>query len=103
MKDETVLLKTTIEIYQNDFLCGYEGDDYESKKEVFSNFIIELTRLVNDFRYCSKKECSCSPESKLRSLWERERKFFIKMFRPYALTEYNPLKVVNFIERVICE
>lgn len=65
MEDKTVL-KGLIEIYQNDFMCGYEGEDKEKLRLTFLELIVEVTRYANDFRYCSKKDCLCSPEKGIK-------------------------------------
>jgi len=98
-----VLLKTAIEIYENDFVCGYSDNDFDEKNKVFMHFIIALTKKVNNFRYCSDKNCICSPERKLKRLWEGHEGFFRNMFGQYALTEHDPLKVIDYIESIVRE
>src|SRR5699024_6104104 len=100
---KNILLKTAIEVYENDFVCGYSGNDFEEKNKVFMHFIITLTKKVNDFRYCSNKNCICSPESKIKSLWEGHESFLRDIYGAYALTEHNPLKVIDYIESIVRE
>jgi len=102
--DKLKTLQTAIEVYENDFIHGYTGnEDYEVKRHVFASLIVALTREVHDFRYCSKKECSCSPESEIKTLWEENKEFFSKMFGPYSLSTHSPLLVVDYIESMINE
>jgi hypothetical protein len=65
------ILKGLIEIYQNDFMYGYEGEDKEELRIIFLELIVEVTRYVNDYRYCNEKDCRCSPESGIKALLER--------------------------------
>lgn len=60
------ILHGLIEIYENDFMCGYEGEDKKELRIIFLELIVAVTRYVNDYRYCSKKDCPCSPKSYIR-------------------------------------
>lgn len=64
-----IALRGLIEIYENDFCCGYDGDDKPELELVFLKLIVRVTRLTNDYRYCSRPECSCSPESSLKNFY----------------------------------
>ena len=85
---KNILLKTAIEVYENDFVCGYSGNDFEEKNKVFMHFIITLTKKVNDFRYCSNKNCICSPVSKIKSL-------FI-IIAPIVKTFFDSIMTINY-------
>lgn len=102
-QEDKILLKNVIETYENDFLCGYDESDYEEKHKVFTDLIVGITRKIHGLRYCSDMRCDCSPESKIKSVYSNNKEFFRKMFGAYALTEHNPLKVIDYIERIVNE
>lgn len=92
--EKVKLLKGVIETYQNDFDCGYEGEDKEEIRPVILNLIVELSRYVNDINYCSKKECPCSPESGIKYIMDThgdklDEIFFLK----HGLCAVNMQKV----------
>ena len=90
------MLKGLIEVYQNDFDCGYNDEDKEELRPIIQNLIIEVSRLVNDIRYCSKKDCPCCPEYEIKRIIKRHGDQLDKvMFAPYGLTEVNMPKVKN--------
>ncbi|MDT2697522.1 hypothetical protein P7E43_10650 [Enterococcus gallinarum] len=63
-------LKHLIFFNQNDIACGNED------KELFligNKLIVELTRLILNFRYCSKEWCPCSPESGICSILKTQK------------------------------
>jgi len=65
------ILNGMIEIYENDFMCGYEGEDKKELQVIFLELILYVTRYVNDYRYCSKKDCPCCPESNIKAMMKR--------------------------------
>ena len=65
------ILHGMTQIYENDFMGGYEGEDKEDLQLIFLELIFYVTRLVNDYRYCSKKDCPCCPESHIKSMLKR--------------------------------
>lgn len=98
-------LQGMIEIYQNDFSCGYEGEDKEELRLVFLELILQMTRYVNDFRYCSRKDCPCSPEFNIKLLVENHgdvifNKFFYSKF---ALTEVTVTGIIRFLKQFTAE
>lgn len=78
--DEKRMLQGVIEAYENDFIGGYEGEDRAELQLIALKFILAVTRLANDYRYCSRIECACSPESNIRSLVERHGDELDKVF-----------------------
>jgi hypothetical protein len=94
--DRKLMLKGVIQTYQNDFDCGYEGEDKEELRPIILELIVELSRYVNDIRYCSKVECPCSPESEIRRIIKTHGEKLDKVFFiPYGLCEVNMPKVSN--------
>lgn len=92
--EKLTMLKGVIETYQNDFDCGYEEEDKEDIRPVILNLIVGLTKYVNDFRYCSKQECSCSPETEIRQIMkEYGNKLDEMFFLRHGLCTVNMLKV----------
>jgi hypothetical protein len=89
------ILKGMIETYQNDFMCGYKGEDKEELRLIFLELIVEVTRYVNNYRYCSNKDCSCSPEQSIALLVKRHEKEINKIFAGgFGLSEV-PLGVIR--------
>ncbi|WP_199425779.1 hypothetical protein [Thermaerobacillus caldiproteolyticus] len=66
------ILKGMIETYQNDFMYGYTGEDKEELRLIFLELIVEVTRYVNNYRYCSNKDCPCSPIALLVKRYEEK-------------------------------
>jgi hypothetical protein len=91
-------LKSMIEIYDNDFLL-YEDDDKESVRLIFLELILQVTRYVNDFRYCKNPKCPCSPEETIRGLLKRhEDDVMTKMFGgTLGLTDIPMPKIREFL------
>jgi hypothetical protein len=99
--DKRLMLKGVIEVYQNDFLCGYEGNDKDELRPIISELIIELSRYVNDIRYCDNVNCPCSPEYSIKNIIDKygdklEKVLFLK----YGLTEVNMLKVYEELKNL---
>ncbi|WP_144482086.1 hypothetical protein [Bacillus pumilus] len=92
------ILEALIQIYQNDFMCGYQGDDKDKLRIVFLELIVHTTRYINDFRYCNKERCPCSPEHDLTK-WVNvyHEDIFLKMIGDYALSDYPSKKVKGFL------
>ncbi|MEM5029006.1 hypothetical protein WKH33_08310 [Priestia sp. WB3] len=92
------ILEALIQIYQNDFMCGYQGDDKDKLRIVFLELIVHTTRYVNDFRYCSKENCPCSPMHALINIIDTHHEdIFLKMISDYALSDYPSKKVKDFL------
>ena len=66
--ENRTLLQGLIEIYENDFSSGYEGEGKTELDRIFLKLIMYVSRLTNDIRYCSKKDCPCSPERHIRRI-----------------------------------
>ena len=68
------ILENLIKCYQNDIQLGLvdevSNEEYKRVTQGFSELIIEFTRFIHDIRYCSNKECRCSPEHKIKQLVE---------------------------------
>lgn len=92
------ILEALIQIYQNDFMCGYQGEDKDKLRIVFLELIVHTTRYVNDFRYCSKEDCSCSPKHDITKMIDAHHgDIFLKMIGDYALSDYPSKKVKDFL------
>lgn len=70
------LLRYIIEVYGNDIQCGLERKERANVAPVISELIIALTRLLLNFRYCSRKECPCSPEYMIRHLVHKHKEIY---------------------------
>lgn len=89
------ILKAMIETYQNDFMCGYTDEDKEELRLIFLELIVEVTRYVNNYRYCNKTDCPCSPERSIAVLVKRHEKEINKIFvGGFGLSEV-PLGVIR--------
>jgi hypothetical protein len=89
------ILKAMIETYQNDFMCGYTGEDKEELRLIFLELIVEVTRYVNNYRYCNKTDCPCSPEKSIAFLVKRHEKEINKIFAgEFGLSEV-PLSMIR--------
>ncbi|WP_040985508.1 hypothetical protein [Oceanobacillus jeddahense] len=82
MKDKAEkTLEQLIKCYEND-LQIIDGLNEEQKEEIkrdredMLQMIIKLTSWIHDIRYCSNKECKCSPESNIRIILERNGELF---------------------------
>lgn len=96
----TELLRGLIEIYENDFMCGYEGEDKEDLRIDVLELILALVKYINDFRYCNRNTCPCSPESTIKEIFDRRQQFLKRvLLLPYSLTDVNPIKIYELIER----
>ncbi|GIN71155.1 hypothetical protein J14TS2_16300 [Bacillus sp. J14TS2] len=99
--EKVMMLKGVIETYQNDFDCGYEGEDKESIRPIILNLIVELSRYTNGLRYCSKKDCSCSPERKIKQILNKHEKELDRvLFLPLSLCSINMLKVKRTLKNI---
>lgn len=66
MKKGEFLLKQLIQYKENDFPLYESVDDIHTLNEL----IIAVARYVNEIRYCSRPDCSCSPESNIKKYYE---------------------------------
>lgn len=94
--DDKRILQGMIEIYENDFMCGYEGENKQALQLLFLELILAVTRYVNDYRYCSKKDCPCCPESHIKAFTKRYEKEIYEdlLGGTYGLSEV-PLSVMR--------
>lgn len=70
------LLEQLIKFRQNDMILDMDsGYRSEEGYENLTSLIISVTRYVNDIRYCSKADCSCSPESDIKFYYEKTKHF----------------------------
>lgn len=99
--DDKRVLHGMIEIYENDFMCGYEGEDKQALQLLFLELIVAVTRYVNDYRYCSKKDCSCSPEAHIKAFTKKyEKEIYEKLLGgAYGLSEVPLSKMREFLKQ----
>src|SRR5690625_4132003 len=91
-------LKGLIEIYDNDFMCGYEGDDFEELRTKFLELIRAMSRYVLDYRYCTRDECPCSPKSDIRNVMKSGGRDIVDKFVGFgALTDIAPGLILTVI------
>ena len=64
------ILENLIQNYQNDIQSGLQGmvseEKYRAICRTYSELIIEFTRFIHNIRYCSRKDCACSPEYSIK-------------------------------------
>jgi len=80
VNEEKFLLKQLIFHYENDLENASE-EYVPNVKEVRMNFdllIRSVTKLVNDFRYCRKVNCPCSPESDIEHVYPHLKDYLKK-------------------------
>jgi len=85
VKDKAIeVLSQLIGCYENDMhadlipnsLNHEQMMKIEQDKEDMLQMIIKLTAWIHNIRYCSNKECICSPESNIRIILERNGEIF---------------------------
>lgn len=92
------------QIYENDFMCGYEDEDKAELRVIFLELLLAVTRYVNDYRYCSKKDCPCCPESHIRSMIKRyDDEIFNKLLGGYHGLSDVPLSIQRAFLREFIE
>lgn len=70
------LLNQLIKFRANDLQIDIEnGRATEKTKHHITELIIELTSYLHDIRYCSKSDCLCSPEYKIKYHYESVRSY----------------------------
>lgn len=76
MEDEKFLLQQLIFYKEND-LASDLGSGYrdEQDKDNLVGLILSLTRYIHDFRYCSRKNCPCSPEFGIKVYYDETKHF----------------------------
>lgn len=73
MKDRAVkVLEQLIQCYENDMQII---DDANAKEDMLQ-MIIKLTSWIHGIRYCSNKDCMCSPEKGIKYILERNGDLF---------------------------
>ena len=84
------LLNGLIKYKENDLMMDYE-DGRVSNIDIdnFTNLIIALVKLDYDIRYCTNKQCSCSPESSVKYNFKQLEHILGTIERPL---EYIPIK-----------
>ncbi|WP_369903084.1 hypothetical protein [Bacillus manliponensis] len=100
MDKDKQALKGIIEVYQNDFMYGYEGAYKDELRIVLLELVLEITRRQNDFRYCSKRDCPCCPEFKIRKIVNKYNTELRQIFGTYILSEVNPKTIINYLESI---
>lgn len=99
--NKEVMLKGVIEVYQNDFESGYDNLDKPEKKLVLLELILQLSRYVNNIRYCRKEKCGCSPESGIAIILKSNLNWLDnEFFKPYSLTDVNMRLVFNELKKI---
>lgn len=93
------VLRGLIEIYENDFLSGYNQKDFEQLRVLFLDLIVQVTRYVNEYNYCSSPDCPCSPKSRIKGIvLKNEDAIFGKLLgNDYPLTDVPIDKIRNFL------
>lgn len=67
----TQLMQQLIFYKQNDLLADIDSGYVDEKAENhFTELILGVTRYLHDFRYCSKADCPCSPETQIKRGYE---------------------------------
>ena len=70
-------------------------DDFE-ERQLFKDLIIELNMIYFDIRFCSRKDCPCQPETKIRKILHFDSiRNLIK--------EYCPTHVIHDLNKLIEE
>lgn len=70
-------------------------DDFE-ERQLFKDLIIELNMIYHDIRYCSRKDCPCQPETKMKKILQ------IDSIRN-LIREYCPTHVIHDLNKLIKE
>ena len=86
-KQARCALADIIRFYQNDF--RNDGGYFEKRlqidkgkmKIILLELIMNMSRLVNDIRYCSMTTCSCSPEQNIVKAIEQNRQVLYNMLK----------------------
>ena len=55
----------------------------------FNELVVEVTKAVNNIRYCTRKGCSCHPESKIKKLLQD--KYLVDFLHEYSKGLVNDL------------
>lgn len=65
------LLSQLIKYRENDMMMDLDsGQATRKEHECLTNLIIAITKYNLDIRYCSKKECRCSPEYDIKRYYD---------------------------------
>lgn len=102
--DSKRILQGMIEIYENEFMCGYEGTDKEQLRVTFLELILQVTRYVNGFTYCNNPDCRCSPKSEIKSILmtDNGKKILDKFLNNnFALTEVPVKRINEFLNQIV--
>lgn len=76
MMDELYILEQLIKHKENDLHDSLSrGLANGNTSYHLVELIISMSRYVNDIRYCSKVECSCSPEHDIRFHYNRIKEY----------------------------
>ncbi|PAE90906.1 hypothetical protein [Shouchella clausii] len=94
-------LRGLIEIYENDFSHGYQGNDKEVLDKLFLKLIVAVTRFAQGIRYCGKIECRCSPESNIKFLVEANYDTIMGnlLAGDYGLSEVPLSRIRDFLDQ----
>lgn len=90
MSNEKILLEQLIKNIENDLESGLKGHVTENERgqivATAKEIYIQLTKIIYDIRYCSKKDCPCCPEYKIKELLPKVEEH---LFNPCALFPVN--------------
>jgi|SRR5690606_16391143 len=91
------VLQGMIEVYENEFMHGYEGADKAQLRVTFLELILQVTRYINGFTYCYDPDCRCSPRFEIKSILATESgKKILNKFLNSGLTLTGiPVKQIN--------
>ncbi|MED0951292.1 hypothetical protein P4T70_24890 [Bacillus mobilis] len=98
MDKSKLALEGIIQVYQNGFLAEYKEDDKKEMRIVLLELILEITRVQNDFRYCSKKNCPCCPEVHIAKMVKQYNDQLKKIFNPYILSDVSPILILDYLD-----
>ncbi|HDR7922631.1 TPA: hypothetical protein QCY49_000615 [Bacillus paranthracis] len=98
MDKSKLALEGIIQVYQNGFLAEYKEDDKKEMRIVLLELILEITRVQNNFRYCSKKNCPCCPEVHIAKMVKHYNDQLKKIFNPYILSDVSHTLILDYLE-----
>lgn len=103
MDKSKLALEGIIQVYQNGFFAEYKEDDKKEMRIVLLELILEITRVQNDFRYCSKKNCSCCPEVHIAKMVKQYNNQFKKIFNKFSLSDVSHTIILDYLESFTSE
>lgn len=92
------LLSQLIKFRENDLLMDIDSNHANDETEHhLTELIIGLTRYSNNIRYCSKLDCPCSPEHKIKQHYEPIKEYLQNT--TYALHPIPWQKIEEIIKK----